>query len=144
MVGKRCSSPPTPSSHLGVPCGRCRQSAWSFLESGGSKKPLTPSQRIRPDLLAGCTRPGNIWTWRGWDDLVGSNIYRRYSIFSTQMAAWIDMIHEDNVPLRDVAVWRSYVNMAATIGRSAGGPLGGLFADTVGWRWLRTRDDARV
>ena len=56
-------------------------------------------------------------------------------LLSIHVAAIFDMIHQDNVPLRDVAMWRSYVNMAATIGRSAGGPVGGFFADTIGWRW---------
>lgn len=40
------------------------------------------------------------------------------------------------MPKIDVATWRSYVNVAATLGRSLGGPLGGLLADTVGWRWF--------
>ncbi|KAH7033705.1 major facilitator superfamily domain-containing protein [Microdochium trichocladiopsis] len=31
--------------------------------------------------------------------------------------------------------WQSYMNVIATIGRSIGGPLGGLLADTIGWRW---------
>jgi predicted MFS family arabinose efflux permease len=41
----------------------------------------------------------------------------------------------DMVPLRDIAAWRSYVNIVATTGRSLGGPIGGYLADTVGWRW---------
>jgi MFS family permease len=41
----------------------------------------------------------------------------------------------DLVPLIQLAAWRSYVNVFATLGRSIGGPLGGLLADTVGWRW---------
>ncbi|KFY33213.1 hypothetical protein V494_07823 [Pseudogymnoascus sp. VKM F-4513 (FW-928)] len=36
----------------------------------------------------------------------------------------------------DVAVLRSYVNIASTIGLSGGGPLGGFLAGAVGWRWL--------
>ena len=39
------------------------------------------------------------------------------------------------VPVRSVAAWRSYVNIAATFGRSIGGPIGGALADTIGWRW---------
>jgi len=39
------------------------------------------------------------------------------------------------VPIREVASWRSYVNIAATSGRSLGGPIGGYLTDTVGWRW---------
>lgn len=41
----------------------------------------------------------------------------------------------DVVPVREIASWRSYVNMAATMGRSLGGPLGGWLCDTIGWRW---------
>jgi MFS family permease len=39
------------------------------------------------------------------------------------------------VPLRQVASLRSYVNIAATTGRSLGGPIGGALADSIGWRW---------
>jgi len=42
---------------------------------------------------------------------------------------------QDLVPLREVASWQSYLNIVATIGRSLGGPLGGILADTIGWRW---------
>jgi MFS family permease len=41
----------------------------------------------------------------------------------------------DLFPLREVASLRSYVNIAATTGRSLGGPIGGALADTIGWRW---------
>lgn len=51
------------------------------------------------------------------------------------MTALVSIIITDLVPLRDVATWRSYVNIVATTGRSIGGPLGGWLADTVGWRW---------
>lgn len=51
------------------------------------------------------------------------------------MTALVSILITDLVPLRDVATWRSYVNIAATTGRSIGGPLGGWLADTVGWRW---------
>lgn len=42
------------------------------------------------------------------------------------------------VPIRQVASWRSYVNIAATAGRSLGGPIGGYLTDRVGWRWFVT------
>ncbi|PBP28722.1 hypothetical protein BUE80_DR000425 [Diplocarpon rosae] len=35
----------------------------------------------------------------------------------------------------DVAVLRSYVNVASTIGLASGGPLGGLLGGIIGWRW---------
>jgi MFS family permease len=47
----------------------------------------------------------------------------------------IGLILQDLVPVRSIAAWRSYVNIAATAGRSFGGPIGGSFTDSVGWRW---------
>ncbi|OLN87344.1 Vacuolar membrane amino acid uptake transporter fnx2-like protein 2 [Colletotrichum chlorophyti] len=41
----------------------------------------------------------------------------------------------DLVPLREVAAWQAGINLAATTGRSLGGPVGGWLADTIGWRW---------
>ncbi|CZT00091.1 uncharacterized protein RAG0_08238 [Rhynchosporium agropyri] len=35
----------------------------------------------------------------------------------------------------EVAVLRSYVNIASTVGLSSGGPLGGFLAGQIGWRW---------
>ena len=51
------------------------------------------------------------------------------------IAQHLDSRRIDTVPLRDIATWRSYVNIAHTVGRSAGGPIGGFLADTIGWRW---------
>lgn len=34
-----------------------------------------------------------------------------------------------------VAVLRSYVNIAAVLGKSVGAPLGGFLADIIGWKW---------
>ena len=38
------------------------------------------------------------------------------------------------VPLRDVAVWRSWMYVMVTFGRSVGAPLGGILTDSIGWR----------
>ncbi|KAH7378396.1 major facilitator superfamily domain-containing protein [Phaeosphaeria sp. MPI-PUGE-AT-0046c] len=54
---------------------------------------------------------------------------------SSGMTSLVSILITDLVPLRDVATWRSYVNIASTTGRSIGGPLGGWAADTIGWRW---------
>ncbi|KAG9241502.1 major facilitator superfamily domain-containing protein, partial [Calycina marina] len=35
----------------------------------------------------------------------------------------------------NVAVLRSYVNIATVIGLSLGGPLGGILSGTIGWKW---------
>ncbi|QDS75640.1 hypothetical protein FKW77_006935 [Venturia effusa] len=54
---------------------------------------------------------------------------------SAGASALVSLIILDLVPLRKVASLRSYVNIAATTGRSLGGPVGGFLSDTIGWRW---------
>lgn len=56
-------------------------------------------------------------------------------IGAAAMSVLVSVIITDLVPLIQVASWRSFVNVVATLGRSIGGPLGGLLADTIGWRW---------
>ncbi|KIL93724.1 major facilitator superfamily transporter [Fusarium avenaceum] len=51
------------------------------------------------------------------------------------MTVLVSILISDLVPIRESGTWRSYVNIAATTGRSLGGPLGGWLADAVGWRW---------
>ncbi|KAI1313209.1 major facilitator superfamily transporter [Xylaria venustula] len=51
------------------------------------------------------------------------------------MASLAMVLITDLIPLRDVASWLGYINIVSTTGRSIGGPLGGILADTVGWRW---------
>ncbi|OCK82915.1 major facilitator superfamily transporter [Lepidopterella palustris CBS 459.81] len=51
------------------------------------------------------------------------------------MTVLVSILITDLVSLREVASWRAYVNIVATIGRSLGGPFGGWLADTIGWRW---------
>ncbi|KAE8377584.1 major facilitator superfamily domain-containing protein [Aspergillus bertholletiae] len=46
------------------------------------------------------------------------------------------VIITDIVPRREVASWRAYINIAMTLGRSVGGPVGGWLTDAIGWRWL--------
>lgn len=51
------------------------------------------------------------------------------------MSALVAIIISDIVPVRDIGPWRSYINLAGTTFRSLGGPIGGVLADTIGWRW---------
>lgn len=48
------------------------------------------------------------------------------------------IIITDIVPRRDLATWRAYINIAMTLGRSLGGPVGGYLTDAIGWRWAFT------
>lgn len=46
----------------------------------------------------------------------------------------VTLVVTDLLPVREVAAWRSYINVMAVLGRSVGGPLGGWLADMIGWR----------
>jgi predicted MFS family arabinose efflux permease len=49
--------------------------------------------------------------------------------------ALTSVVVADLVPLSQVAKYRAYVNLTATVARSLGGPVGGVLAGRVGWRW---------
>ena len=51
-------------------------------------------------------------------------------MLEANLASWIDIAAPSNV-----AVLRSYVNIASTVGLSLGGPLGGFLGGSIGWRW---------
>lgn len=51
------------------------------------------------------------------------------------MTAVVSIILSDIVPLRERGLWQGYLNLIYSMGTSSGAPLGGVLADTVGWRW---------
>ncbi|KAK2592306.1 hypothetical protein QQS21_009996 [Conoideocrella luteorostrata] len=51
------------------------------------------------------------------------------------MTSIVAILVSDIVPLRDRGVWQGYMSLIFAAGMATGGPLGGLFADTIGWRW---------
>ncbi|KAK6531762.1 hypothetical protein TWF694_002931 [Orbilia ellipsospora] len=67
-----------------------------------------------------------------WQVIVGRAIS---GVGGAGMMSLVSILLNDMVPLRDVASWRSYVYIAATMGRAFGAPLGGFLIDTIGWRW---------
>jgi MFS family permease len=50
------------------------------------------------------------------------------------MVCMVSILLTDLVPLHEVALYRSYVNIIQTVGRSCGGAIGGLVAEAFGWR----------
>ncbi|KAK1770043.1 major facilitator superfamily domain-containing protein [Phialemonium atrogriseum] len=50
------------------------------------------------------------------------------------MVCLVSIIITDLVPLRQVAEYRSYMNVIQTFGRSIGAPIGGLITERFGWR----------
>jgi MFS family permease len=51
------------------------------------------------------------------------------------MNAVVSILLSDLVPLRERGVWQGYLNIIFAAGTSTGAPLGGIMADSVGWRW---------
>ncbi|KAI1338039.1 multidrug resistance protein fnx1 [Xylariaceae sp. FL0016] len=51
------------------------------------------------------------------------------------MNALVSILVTDLVSLRDRGVWQGYINVVFAAGVASGAPIGGLMADSVGWRW---------
>ncbi|KAK6437056.1 hypothetical protein LTR95_006754 [Oleoguttula sp. CCFEE 5521] len=51
------------------------------------------------------------------------------------MTTVVSILLSDVVPLRERGTWQGYVNIIYALGASAGAPLGGFLADSIGWRW---------
>ncbi|KAB8074279.1 major facilitator superfamily domain-containing protein [Aspergillus leporis] len=87
--------------------------------------------------LGGCTH-ANKWFFSGigrglWTVIAGRAVS---GIGGAGIMTLGSVIITDIVPRREVASWRAYINISMTLGRSAGGPVGGWLTDAIGWRWL--------
>lgn len=51
------------------------------------------------------------------------------------MTVCVSIMLSDIVSLRDRGTWQGYINLVYASGAAAGAPLGGLLAETIGWRW---------
>lgn len=51
------------------------------------------------------------------------------------MTTCLSILLSDVCTLRERGTWQGYVNIIYAAGAAAGGPLGGLLADSIGWRW---------
>ncbi|TLD14131.1 uncharacterized protein PgNI_04637 [Pyricularia grisea] len=51
------------------------------------------------------------------------------------MTSVVSILLTDLVPLRERGVWQGYINVVYAMGSATGAPIGGLLADSVGWRW---------
>jgi predicted MFS family arabinose efflux permease len=51
------------------------------------------------------------------------------------MTVCVSILMSDVVSLRDRGTWQGYINLVYASGAAAGAPLGGLLADSIGWRW---------
>ena len=51
------------------------------------------------------------------------------------MTVCVSVMLSDIVSLRDRGTWQGYINLVYAAGASTGAPIGGLLAETIGWRW---------
>ena len=51
------------------------------------------------------------------------------------MTTVVSILLSDVVPLRERGKWQGYINIVYATGASTGAPLGGILADSIGWRW---------
>lgn len=51
------------------------------------------------------------------------------------MTTVVSILLSDCVPLRERGKWQGYINIVYATGAGAGAPLGGILADSIGWRW---------
>jgi MFS family permease len=51
------------------------------------------------------------------------------------MSSVVTILFSDIIPLQERGVWQGYINIIYACGTSAGAPVGGWFADSLGWRW---------
>ena len=51
------------------------------------------------------------------------------------MTTVVSILLSDIVPLQERGLWQGIINIIYAAGSSSGAPLGGLLADSIGWRW---------
>jgi predicted MFS family arabinose efflux permease len=51
------------------------------------------------------------------------------------MTTVVSIMMSDIIPLKDRGLWQGYINIIYAAGAGCGAPLGGLLADSIGWRW---------
>ncbi|CAD6572295.1 MAG: hypothetical protein ASARMPREDX12_005098 [Alectoria sarmentosa] len=47
----------------------------------------------------------------------------------------VTVLLSDFIPLRERGTYQGYLNLIGAIGSTSGGPVGGLFVQSIGWKW---------
>lgn len=91
----------------------------------------------KPMLLVAYTLFGLGCLWCGMARSMNELIVARAfaGIGGGGMTTVTSILMSDIVPLKDRGMWQGIVNIIYAAGSSIGAPLGGILADTIGWRW---------
>jgi MFS family permease len=91
----------------------------------------------KPALLSAYTIFGLGCLWCGLSRSMTELIVARAfaGIGGGGMTTVVSIIISDLVPLRERGKWQGYLNIAYATGAASGAPLGGILADSIGWRW---------
>ena len=70
---------------------------------------------------------------RNIDELIAARVFA--GIGGGGMTTVVSILLSDVVSLRERGTWQGYINIIFASGAGIGAPLGGVLADTIGWRW---------
>ncbi|KAI8937838.1 hypothetical protein NX059_005531 [Plenodomus lindquistii] len=70
---------------------------------------------------------------RNMGELIGARAFA--GIGGGGMSVCTSVLMSDIVGLRERGTWQGYINVIYAAGAATGAPLGGLLADSIGWRW---------
>ncbi|KAF3909287.1 hypothetical protein ABW20_dc0107563 [Dactylellina cionopaga] len=78
---------------------------------------------------------GSLWCGlaRSMDELIVARGFA--GIGGGGMTTLVSILMSDIVPLHKRGTWQGFANIVFAAGASTGAPLGGLIADSIGWRW---------
>ena len=70
---------------------------------------------------------------RDINELIAARVFQ--GIGGGGMTTVVSILMSDIIPLKDRGVWQGIINIIYATGGGSGAPLGGILADSIGWRW---------
>lgn len=128
-------SPPSSKISKAAP-GCCRAICWPCASLSHFSESYPTSMAVKIVYK----QPMSLCCWNSWfrsghDNGPSNHRQSNSGHRSAGMVCMVSILLTDLVPLHEVAIYRSYVNIVQTVGRSCGGAVGGALATSIGWRW---------